>query len=143
MLLTFYRELLYIRNISPTKEYYKIDLKTIEDVDAYLDEIYLREQKFAFKIVFDFGVVTERVKEQENDQQIIYKIKRPLEARTEMRAPTTLRTHLDLTDYNRFIRNHIIQMQEKTIMNANEKIVDIFSVMNQVFRLPHAGAGRG
>ncbi|KAA6353113.1 MAG: hypothetical protein EZS28_051360, partial [Streblomastix strix] len=58
-----------------------------------------------------------------------------------MRAPTTIRTHLDLEDYKRFIRNHIIQMQEKTIMDTKEKIVGIFSIMIQVFRLPHAGAG--
>ncbi|KAA6377038.1 MAG: hypothetical protein EZS28_027437 [Streblomastix strix] len=60
-----------------------------------------------------------------------------------MRAPTTIRTHLDLADYKRFIRNHIIQMQEKPIMDTNEKIVGIFSIMIQVLRLPHAGAGGG
>ncbi|KAA6389832.1 MAG: hypothetical protein EZS28_014640 [Streblomastix strix] len=60
-----------------------------------------------------------------------------------MRAPTTISIQLDLTDYKRFIRNHIIQMQEKTIMDTKEKIVGIFSIMNQVFRLPHAGAGGG
>ncbi|KAA6374935.1 MAG: hypothetical protein EZS28_029537 [Streblomastix strix] len=60
-----------------------------------------------------------------------------------MRAPTTIRTHLDLADYKRFIRNHIIQMQEKTIMDTKEKIVGKFSIMIQVFRLPHAGAGGG
>ncbi|KAA6364259.1 MAG: hypothetical protein EZS28_040214 [Streblomastix strix] len=38
-----------------------------------------------------------------------------------MRAPTTIRTHLDLEDYKRFIRNHIIQMQERTIMDIKEK----------------------
>ncbi|KAA6310373.1 MAG: hypothetical protein EZS28_056321, partial [Streblomastix strix] len=38
---------------------------------------------------------------------------------------------------------HIIQMQEKTIMDTKEKIVGIFSIMIQVFRLPHAGAGGG
>ncbi|KAA6389268.1 MAG: hypothetical protein EZS28_015206 [Streblomastix strix] len=57
-----------------------------------------------------------------------------------MRAPTTIRTHLDLAEYKRFIRNHIIQMQEKTIMDTKEKIIDIFSIMIQVFRLLHAGA---
>ncbi|KAA6382448.1 MAG: hypothetical protein EZS28_022024, partial [Streblomastix strix] len=60
-----------------------------------------------------------------------------------MRTPTTIRTHLDLAGYKRFIRNHIIQMQEKTIMDSKEKIVGIFSIMIQVFRLPHAGAGGG
>ncbi|KAA6373992.1 MAG: hypothetical protein EZS28_030480 [Streblomastix strix] len=60
-----------------------------------------------------------------------------------MRAPTTIRTQIDLVDYKRFIRNHIIQMQEKTIMDTKEKIVGIFSIMIQVFRLPHAGAGGG
>ncbi|KAA6383253.1 MAG: hypothetical protein EZS28_021220 [Streblomastix strix] len=60
-----------------------------------------------------------------------------------MRAPTTLRTHLDLAEYKRFIRNHIIQMQEKTIMDAKKKIIGIFSIMIQVFRLPHVGAGGG
>ncbi|KAA6369370.1 MAG: hypothetical protein EZS28_035103, partial [Streblomastix strix] len=60
-----------------------------------------------------------------------------------MRAPTTIRTHLDLEDYKRYIRNHIIQMQEKTIMDTKEKIVGIFSIMIQVFKLPHAGAGGG
>ncbi|KAA6397138.1 MAG: hypothetical protein EZS28_007333 [Streblomastix strix] len=42
-----------------------------------------------------------------------------------MRAPTTIRTHLDLAEYKRFIRNHIIQMQEKTIMDTKDKIVVI------------------
>ncbi|KAA6368980.1 MAG: hypothetical protein EZS28_035493, partial [Streblomastix strix] len=60
-----------------------------------------------------------------------------------MRAPTTIRTHLDLAEYKRFIRNHIIQMQEKTIMDTKEKIIGILSIMIQVFRLPHAGAGGG
>ncbi|KAA6400343.1 MAG: hypothetical protein EZS28_004133 [Streblomastix strix] len=60
-----------------------------------------------------------------------------------MRAPTTIRTHLDLEDYKRYIRNHIIQMQEKIIMDTKEKIIGIFSIMIQVFRLPHAGAGGG
>ncbi|KAA6402853.1 MAG: hypothetical protein EZS28_001620 [Streblomastix strix] len=60
-----------------------------------------------------------------------------------MRAPTTIRTHLDLAEYKRFIRNHIIQMQEKTIMDTKKKIVGIFAIMIQVFRLPHAGAGGG
>ncbi|KAA6334879.1 MAG: hypothetical protein EZS28_053018, partial [Streblomastix strix] len=60
-----------------------------------------------------------------------------------MRASTTIRTHLDLADYKRFIRNRIIQMQEKTIMDTKEKIVGIFLIMIQVFRLPHAGAGGG
>ncbi|KAA6369348.1 MAG: hypothetical protein EZS28_035124, partial [Streblomastix strix] len=60
-----------------------------------------------------------------------------------MRAPTTIRTHLDLAEYKRFIRNHIIQMQEKTIMGTKEKIVGILSIMIQVFRFPHAGAGGG
>ncbi|KAA6370165.1 MAG: hypothetical protein EZS28_034308 [Streblomastix strix] len=60
-----------------------------------------------------------------------------------MRAPTTIRTHLDLAEYKRFIRNHIIQMQEKTIMDTKEKIISIFSIMIQVFRLLHAGAGGG
>ncbi|KAA6392587.1 MAG: hypothetical protein EZS28_011887 [Streblomastix strix] len=60
-----------------------------------------------------------------------------------MRAPTTIRTHLDLAEYKRFIRNHIIQMQGKTIMDTKEKIVCIFSIMIQVFRLSHAGAGGG
>ncbi|KAA6391873.1 MAG: hypothetical protein EZS28_012599 [Streblomastix strix] len=40
-----------------------------------------------------------------------------------MRAPTTIRNQMDLADYKRFIRNHIIQMQEKTIMDSKEKIV--------------------
>ncbi|KAA6394182.1 MAG: hypothetical protein EZS28_010288 [Streblomastix strix] len=100
----------YVHTISPTKEYYKNDLKTIEDVDAYLDETFQQEQKFAFKTVFDFGMIIERVDGKENEQQITYKINRPLEARTEMKAPTTIRTHLDLAEYKRFIRNHIIQM---------------------------------
>ncbi|KAA6373002.1 MAG: hypothetical protein EZS28_031471 [Streblomastix strix] len=60
-----------------------------------------------------------------------------------MRAPTTIRTHLYLEDYKRYIRNHIIQMQEKTIMDTKEKIIGIFSIMIQMFRLPHAGAGGG
>ncbi|KAA6401967.1 MAG: hypothetical protein EZS28_002511 [Streblomastix strix] len=60
-----------------------------------------------------------------------------------MGAPTTIRNQMDLADYKRFIRNHIIQMQEKTIMDTKEKIVGIFSIMIQVFRLPHAGAGGG
>ncbi|KAA6354866.1 MAG: hypothetical protein EZS28_049607 [Streblomastix strix] len=60
-----------------------------------------------------------------------------------MRAPTTIRTQIDLVDYKRFIRNHIIQIQAKTIMDTKEKIVGIFSIMIQVFRLPHAGAGGG
>ncbi|KAA6353767.1 MAG: hypothetical protein EZS28_050706, partial [Streblomastix strix] len=122
---------------------YKNDLKTIEDVDAYLDEIYQREQKFAFKIAFDFGVIIERVDGQENDQQITYKINHPLEARTEIKAPTTIRTHLDLADYKQYIRNHIIQIQEKTIMDTKDNIIGIVSIMIQVFRLPHAGAGGG
>ncbi|KAA6403025.1 MAG: hypothetical protein EZS28_001441 [Streblomastix strix] len=113
----------------------------IEDVEAYLDEIYQREQKFAFKIAFDFGVIIERVDGQENDQQTAYKINHPLEARTQIRAPTIIRAHLDLAEYKRFIRNHIIQMQEKPIMDIKEKIVGIFSIMIQMFRLPHAGAG--
>ncbi|KAA6391232.1 MAG: hypothetical protein EZS28_013236, partial [Streblomastix strix] len=58
-----------------------------------------------------------------------------------MRAPTTIRTHLELADYKRFIRNYIIQMQEKTIMDTKKKTIGIFSIMIQVFRLPHAGAG--
>ncbi|KAA6375309.1 MAG: hypothetical protein EZS28_029165 [Streblomastix strix] len=58
-----------------------------------------------------------------------------------MRAPTTIRNQIDLVDYKRFIRKHIIQMQEKTIMDTKEKIIGIFSIMIQVFRLPHAGAG--
>ncbi|KAA6368575.1 MAG: hypothetical protein EZS28_035898, partial [Streblomastix strix] len=105
--------------------------------------MYQREQKFAFKIAFDFGVIIERVDGQENDQQISYKINHPLEARTEIRVPTTIRTHLDLAEYKRFIRNHIIQMQEKTIMDTKEKIIGIFSIMIQVFILSHAGAGGG
>ncbi|KAA6385457.1 MAG: hypothetical protein EZS28_019016 [Streblomastix strix] len=60
-----------------------------------------------------------------------------------MRAPTTIHTHLDLADYKRFIRSHIIQMQEKIFMDTKEKIVGIFSIIIQVFRLPHAGAGGG
>ncbi|KAA6368904.1 MAG: hypothetical protein EZS28_035570 [Streblomastix strix] len=60
-----------------------------------------------------------------------------------MRAPTTIRNQMDLVDYKRFIRNYIIQMQEITIMDTKEKIVGIFSIMIQVFRLPHAGAGGG
>ncbi|KAA6396528.1 MAG: hypothetical protein EZS28_007942 [Streblomastix strix] len=59
-----------------------------------------------------------------------------------MRAPTTILTHLDLDDYKRFIRNHINQMQEKTILDTKKKIVGIFSIMIQVFRLSHAGAGK-
>ncbi|KAA6400383.1 MAG: hypothetical protein EZS28_004086 [Streblomastix strix] len=133
----------YVHTISPTKEYYKNDLKTIKDVDVYLDEIYWREQKFAFKIEFDFGMIIERVDGQENEQQITYKINRPLEARTEMRAPTTIRNQMDLADYKRFIRNHIIQTQERTIMDTKEKIVGIFSIMAWVFRLPHVGAMGG
>ncbi|KAA6382598.1 MAG: hypothetical protein EZS28_021876 [Streblomastix strix] len=34
-------------------------------------------------------------------------------------------------------------MQEKTILDTKEKIVGIFSILIQVFRLPHAGAGGG
>ncbi|KAA6404267.1 MAG: hypothetical protein EZS28_000206 [Streblomastix strix] len=60
-----------------------------------------------------------------------------------MRASTTIRSQTDLADYKRFIRNHIIQMQERTIMDTKEKIVGIFSIIVQVFRLPHAGAGGG
>ncbi|KAA6399573.1 MAG: hypothetical protein EZS28_004895 [Streblomastix strix] len=60
-----------------------------------------------------------------------------------MRAPTTIRNQMNLSDYKRIIRNHIIQIQEKTIMDTKEKIVGIFSIMIQVFRLPHAGAGGG
>ncbi|KAA6367950.1 MAG: hypothetical protein EZS28_036523, partial [Streblomastix strix] len=60
-----------------------------------------------------------------------------------MRAPTTIRNQMDLADYKRFIRNHIIQMQERTIMDTKEKKVGIFSIMIQVFRLPHAGVGGG
>ncbi|KAA6403917.1 MAG: hypothetical protein EZS28_000555 [Streblomastix strix] len=58
-----------------------------------------------------------------------------------MRAPTTIRNQMDLAEYKRFIRNHIIQMQEKAIMDTKEKIVGIFSIMIQVFRLSHASAG--
>ncbi|KAA6390130.1 MAG: hypothetical protein EZS28_014343 [Streblomastix strix] len=58
-----------------------------------------------------------------------------------MRAPTTIRIQMDLVEYKRFIRNHIIQMQQRTIMDNKEKIVGIFSIMIQMFRLPHAGAG--
>ncbi|KAA6404073.1 MAG: hypothetical protein EZS28_000404 [Streblomastix strix] len=60
-----------------------------------------------------------------------------------MRAPITIRNQMDLSEYKRFIRNHIIQMQEKTIMDTKEKIIGIFSIMIQVFRLPHASAGGG
>ncbi|KAA6387612.1 MAG: hypothetical protein EZS28_016858 [Streblomastix strix] len=60
-----------------------------------------------------------------------------------MRAPTTIRNLMDLADYKRFVRNHIILMQERTIMDTKVKIVGIFSIMIQVFRLPHAGAGGG
>ncbi|KAA6345531.1 MAG: hypothetical protein EZS28_052152, partial [Streblomastix strix] len=60
-----------------------------------------------------------------------------------MRAPTIIRNQIDLADYKRFIRNHIIQMYERTIMDTKEKIIGILSIMIQVFRLPHAGAGGG
>ncbi|KAA6400489.1 MAG: hypothetical protein EZS28_003984 [Streblomastix strix] len=60
-----------------------------------------------------------------------------------MRAPTIIRNQMDLADYKRFLRNYIIQIQEKTIMDTKEKIVGIFSIMIQVIRLPHAGAGGG
>ncbi|KAA6362249.1 MAG: hypothetical protein EZS28_042224 [Streblomastix strix] len=60
-----------------------------------------------------------------------------------MRAPTTICNQMDLTDYKRFIRNHIILMQERTIMDVKEKIVGIFSIMIQMFRFPHVGAGGG
>ncbi|KAA6358472.1 MAG: hypothetical protein EZS28_046001, partial [Streblomastix strix] len=60
-----------------------------------------------------------------------------------MRAPTSICTHLDLADYKKFIRNHLIQMQEKSIMETKEKIIEIFSIMIQVFKLPNAGAGGG
>ncbi|KAA6381652.1 MAG: hypothetical protein EZS28_022821 [Streblomastix strix] len=42
-----------------------------------------------------------------------------------MRTATTIRTQLDLAEYKRLIRNHIIQTQEKTIMGTKEKNVDI------------------
>ncbi|KAA6398797.1 MAG: hypothetical protein EZS28_005676 [Streblomastix strix] len=58
-----------------------------------------------------------------------------------MRAQTTIRTHLNLEDQKRFIRNHTIQMKEKTIMATKEKIIGTFSIMIQMFRLPHAGDG--
>ncbi|KAA6384463.1 MAG: hypothetical protein EZS28_020009, partial [Streblomastix strix] len=60
-----------------------------------------------------------------------------------MRAPTTIRNQMDLADYMRFIRNCIIQIQEKTIIDTKKKTIGIFSIMIQVFRLPHAGAGGG
>ncbi|KAA6404181.1 MAG: hypothetical protein EZS28_000290 [Streblomastix strix] len=68
---------------------------------------------------------------------------RPLEVRTEMRAPTTIRYQMNLAKYKRFIKNHIIQMQERTIMEIKEKIVGIFTIMILEFRLPHADAEGG
>ncbi|KAA6381592.1 MAG: hypothetical protein EZS28_022882 [Streblomastix strix] len=58
-----------------------------------------------------------------------------------MRAPTTIRNQMDLAEYNRSIRNLIILIQERTNLDTKEKIVGAFSVMIQVFRLLHAGAG--
>ncbi|KAA6404166.1 MAG: hypothetical protein EZS28_000303 [Streblomastix strix] len=58
-----------------------------------------------------------------------------------MGATTTICVHIDLADYKGFIRTHIILMQERTIIDTKKKIVGIFSIMIQMFHLPHAGAG--
>ncbi|KAA6385792.1 MAG: hypothetical protein EZS28_018678, partial [Streblomastix strix] len=123
----------------PTVPYYR-NLANLDQLDTFLDQIYRKEQRTAFKVRADFGTIIETAEYDGNEQKISYKYVLPVDANSERRVPLIIKSQENIVEYKHYLRDVIANMQERTQEDTHQKIVAIFSVMIWVYKFSLAGA---
>ncbi|KAA6385875.1 MAG: hypothetical protein EZS28_018598 [Streblomastix strix] len=115
-------------------------ISSLAHVDQLLDAVYRKGKGNIFKLAADLGVIIARANGNAQEQLIQYKYVLPVYANSKRKAPMEIRSQDNIKTYKQYLRTVIGSMQERTNIDAHEKIVAIFSIMFFAFSYPLAGA---
>ncbi|KAA6379686.1 MAG: hypothetical protein EZS28_024786 [Streblomastix strix] len=94
------------RNIGKTEDngqlselHYNNVIQSLSDIEEFVDKVYEEQHHKAFKIQFNFGVIYEEYKSDQNDQvQVDYGYILPRDTRIQEHAPKVIQSEVDIND---------------------------------------------
>ncbi|KAA6400249.1 MAG: hypothetical protein EZS28_004228 [Streblomastix strix] len=131
------------RTIGKTEEngklselHYNNVIQSLSDIEEFVDKVYEEQHHQAFKIQFNFGVIYEQFKSDQNDQVFVdYGYILPRDPRIQEHAPKVLQFEVDINEYQQYIKSEIINMQNYTLDSTRQRYIAIYSMLIKTFNL--------
>ncbi|KAA6387854.1 MAG: hypothetical protein EZS28_016620 [Streblomastix strix] len=107
-----------------------------EHIEEFVDKVYEEQYHQAFKIQFNFGVIYEEYKSDQNDQvQVDYGYILPRDTRIQEHASKVIQFEEDIEEFNQYIKSAIINMQSYIIDSTKQRFIAIYSMMIKTYNL--------
>ncbi|KAA6336050.1 MAG: hypothetical protein EZS28_052909, partial [Streblomastix strix] len=95
---------------------------TGDDIEMFVNEIYDAQHHQAFKIQFNFGVIYEEYRHDQNDQvQVDYGYILPRDTCIQEHSPKVIQNQDDIEEYQQYIKAEIINMQNFTLDSTRQR----------------------
>ncbi|KAA6380110.1 MAG: hypothetical protein EZS28_024364 [Streblomastix strix] len=116
--------------------HYNNVIQSLLDIEEFVDKVYEEQHHQAFKIQFNFGVIYEEYKSDQNDQvQVDYGYILPRDTRIQEHAPKVIQFEEDIEEYKQYIKSAIINMQSYIIDSTKQRFIAIYSMLIKTFNL--------
>ncbi|KAA6364225.1 MAG: hypothetical protein EZS28_040248 [Streblomastix strix] len=106
------------------------------DIEMFVNKIYESQHHQAFKIQFNFGVIYEEYRHDQNDQvQVDYGYILPRDTRIQEHSPKVIQNQDDIDEYQQYIKAEIINMQNFTLESTRQRYIAIYSMLIKTYNL--------
>ncbi|KAA6390015.1 MAG: hypothetical protein EZS28_014457 [Streblomastix strix] len=116
--------------------HYNNVIQSLADIEMFVNEIYESQHHQAFKIQFNFGVIYEEYRHDQNDQvQVDYGYILPRDTRIQEHSPKVIQNQDDIEEYQQYIKAEIINMQNFTLDSTRQRYIAIYSMLIKTYNL--------
>ncbi|KAA6378313.1 MAG: hypothetical protein EZS28_026160, partial [Streblomastix strix] len=116
--------------------HYNNVIQSLSDIEMFVNEIYESQHHQAFKIQFNFGVIYEEYRHDQNDQvQDDYGYILPRDTRIQEHSPKVIYNQDDIEENQQYIKAEIINMQNFTLDSTRQRYIAIYSMLIKTYNL--------
>ncbi|KAA6403489.1 MAG: hypothetical protein EZS28_000987 [Streblomastix strix] len=116
--------------------HYNNVIQSLIDIEEFVDKVYEEQHHQAFKIQFNFGVIYEEYKSDQNDQvQVDFGYILPRDTRIQEHSPKVIQNQDDIEEYQQYIKAEIINMQNFILDSTKQRFIAIYSMLIKIFNL--------
>ncbi|KAA6369506.1 MAG: hypothetical protein EZS28_034967, partial [Streblomastix strix] len=116
--------------------HYNNVIQSLSDIEEFVDKVYEEQHHKAFKIQFNFGVIYEELKSDQNDQvSVDYGYILPRDTRIQEHTPKVIQSEDDVNEYQQYIKSEIINMQNYTLDSTRQRYIAIYSMLIKTYNL--------
>ncbi|KAA6388430.1 MAG: hypothetical protein EZS28_016043 [Streblomastix strix] len=114
--------------------HYKNIIYSVSGIEQFIQQVYEEQHHKAFKIQFNFGVIYEEYKYDQNDQVYVdYGYILPRDTRIQEHAPKVIQFEDDIIEYEQYIKSEIINMQNYTLDSTRQRYIAIYSMLIKTY----------